>query len=40
LATYLDWDADDLLGVRQWVTDYAAIVITEESPEMEILPGQ
>jgi hypothetical protein len=39
-SPFFDWEAGDLLRVRQWVTDYAAIVITEESPEMETLaPG-
>ncbi len=36
---FLDWEADDLLRVWQWVTEYAAIEITEESPEMTVLPG-
>ncbi len=35
----VDWEAGDLLRVRQWVTGYAAIEITEESPEMTVLPG-
>jgi hypothetical protein len=36
---FFDWEAGDLLRVRQWVTDYAAIQITEESPEMTVVPG-
>jgi hypothetical protein len=36
---FFDWEGGDLLRVWQWVTDYAAIVITEESPEMTVVPG-
>jgi hypothetical protein len=36
---FLDWEAGDQLRVWQWLTDYAAIEITEESPEMTVLPG-
>jgi hypothetical protein len=36
---FLDWEAGDQLRVWQWVTEYAAIEITEESPEMTVLPG-
>jgi hypothetical protein len=35
----IDWEADDLLRVWHWVTEYAAIEITEESPEMTVLPS-
>jgi hypothetical protein len=35
----VDWKPGDQLRVWQWVTDYAAIEITEESPEMTVLPG-
>jgi hypothetical protein len=38
-APFVDWEAGDLLRVWQWVTEYAAIEITEESPEMTVLPG-
>lgn len=35
-----EWYAlGDIVRVRQWVTDYAAIQITEESPEMTVLPS-
>ena len=36
---FLDWEANDLVRVWQWVTEYAAIEITEESPEMTVVPG-
>ena len=36
-SPFLDWEAGDLLRVWQWVTEYAAIVITEESPEMTVV---
>ena len=31
---FLDWEACNLLCVHQWLTDYAAIGITGDSPEM------
>ena len=36
-SPFFDWEAGDLLRVRQWVTEYASIQITEESPEMTVL---
>jgi hypothetical protein len=38
-SPFLDWEADDQVRVWQWVTKYAAIEITEDSPELTILPG-
>ena len=35
----VDWEANDQIRVWQWVTGYAAIMITEESPELTILQG-
>ncbi len=35
----VDWEASDQIRVWHWVTCYAALEITEESPELTILPG-